>query len=183
MGLRCDKDPPGGGNFGSLSDEGVVAGADAHGVVPGDGESPKDEGAENRLTEDERKNVVVAGEEPAHSRAAKQGEWNEDGVGPVQCGEEQASDDGCDVGAGEGAEQAVHRHGLQGDLLQSAKSEISDETLRLDKVRGQTMQSAERNAHANQGGDKGKKNRSGELRRGPEIVRAPSERFGSFVMQ
>ena len=162
---------------------GVVAGADAHGVVPGDGEGPKDEGAEDGLAEDERKNVVVAGEEPAHGGAAEECEGNQDRVGPVQCGEKQAADDGCDVGAWECAEQAVHRHGLQGELLQRAKSEIADEAARLDEVRGQTMQCAERDAYANQGDDKGKKNRSGEFRRSPEIVCAPAERFRSFMMQ
>jgi hypothetical protein len=162
---------------------GVEAGADAHGVMPGDGESPKDEGAENGLAEDERKNVAVAGEKPAHGRAAKQGEWNKDGVGPVQCGEEQAAEDGCDVGAWECAKQAVHGHGLQGDLLQRAKSEIADEAARLDEVRGQTMQSAQRDTCANQGDDKRKKNGGGEPRRRFEIVRTPSERFRSFMMQ
>jgi len=68
--------------------EGIVAGADAHGMVPGDGESPEDEGAENGLTEDERKNVAMAREKPAHGGAADERERNENGIWPMKDGEE-----------------------------------------------------------------------------------------------
>ena len=68
--------------------EGIVAGADAHGVVPGDGESPEDEGAENGLAEDERKNVALAREEPAHGGAADERERNDDRIWPMKGGEE-----------------------------------------------------------------------------------------------
>ena len=151
--------------------------------MPGDGESPEDESAKDGLAKDERKNVALAGEEPAHGRAAKQCQRNEDGVGPMKGREKQASNDGCDIGAGECAEQAVHGHGLQRDLLQRAKSEISDEAMRLDEVSGQAMQSSEGDAYTNQSNDEDKKDRSGELRGGLQIIRAPSERFGIVAMQ
>jgi len=68
--------------------ERIVAGADAHGMVPGDGERPENKGAENGLAEDERKNVALAREEPAHGRAADERERNEDAIWPMKGGEE-----------------------------------------------------------------------------------------------
>jgi hypothetical protein len=70
--------------------EGVVAGADAHGVVPGDGEGPPREATEDGLTECEGEDVALFGEEQAHAEAADEGDGNEDGIGPVQGAEDEA---------------------------------------------------------------------------------------------
>ena len=41
---------------------GVVAGADAHGVVPGYGEGPPDQATQDGLAEGQRENIALAGE-------------------------------------------------------------------------------------------------------------------------
>ena len=76
--------------------EGVVAGADAHGVVPGDGEGPPGEAAEDCLTEREGEDVALFGEEEAHAEAADEGDGYEDGIGPVQSAEDEAGECGGD---------------------------------------------------------------------------------------
>ncbi len=82
----------------ALLEESIVAGTDTHGMVPRDGESPEDEGAEDSLAKNERKNVAAAGEKPAHCRTTNEGEWNEDGIRPVKRGKKQTADQRRDVG-------------------------------------------------------------------------------------
>ena len=48
----------------------MVAGADTHGVVPGDGEGPPGERAKDGLAEGEGEDVAVFGEKPGHAGAA-----------------------------------------------------------------------------------------------------------------
>jgi hypothetical protein len=163
--------------------EGIVAGADAHGMVPRDGKGPEDEGAENRLTEDERKDVALAREKPAHGRAAYQRKRNEDRIRPMERGEEYTGDKGRAVGVGKGPKQAVHGQRLQAHLLQKTECKITEETARLDEMSRQTVQRAESDARKNDCGDEDEKNRSCEFRGGFEIVRAPTERFGRVTME
>ena len=56
--------------------EGVVAGADAHGVVPCDGKGPPGEAAENGLAQGEGEDVALFSEEQAHAEAADQSYWD-----------------------------------------------------------------------------------------------------------
>src|SRR5260370_23843213 len=90
-----------------LSVEGIVARANAQGVVPRDRERPQDECAENRLTHYERKNVALAREQPAHRRAADKREWNEHRIRPMKGGEEYPARDSRNIGIRESPQQAI----------------------------------------------------------------------------
>ncbi len=87
-GQKKSKPPAGRRRYGELPvhealGEGVVAGADAHGVMPGDGEGPPRKTAENGLAEGEGQDIALFGEEQAHAEAADECDGNEDRVGPV----------------------------------------------------------------------------------------------------
>jgi hypothetical protein len=100
-GQKKSKPPAGRRRYGELPvhealGEGVVAGADAHGVMPGDGEGPPRKTAENGLAEGEGQDIALFGEEQAHAEAADECDGNEDWVGPVKRAEDQTRECGGD---------------------------------------------------------------------------------------
>ncbi len=86
-------------------------------MVPRYRKGPEDEGAENGLSEDQRKDVALAREEPAHGGAADPGERYEDGIRPMERREECPACDSCKIGIMKGAQQSIHGEGLQTYLL------------------------------------------------------------------
>lgn len=101
----------------------------------------------------------------------------------MQRSEEQTAG-GCGRNrAFEPTEQPVHRHGLQGHLLQNAEGEVVDESPRIKEKSGSSTERAKRSADADQPGGKQQENGSGAARCGPEVVGAPAECAGRVAVQ
>ena len=163
--------------------EGVEAGAYAHAVMPGGGENPPDERAENGLTNDEGNDVAFAEEEPAHHDATHEGQRHQDRIWPVERGENRAGQEGRSVRRFDGVEKPVRQIRIQRDLLQDAKGRVGEEAPGLGDVKRQSVVSTGPETHHARRENKRGVNQQPLPGCGPQIVDAPAQRFRGVAMQ
>lgn len=154
-----------------------------HGVMPRDRKCPPYQRAKNGLKEGEGENVAFSREKPGHCCSPNPSERNQDRIGPM----ERTKDHPCDQSSAHltpcCGEKPIGGVGIQPHLLQQAKSHVSEEMLRDEQMTGRAMQSAEENTHSAEDKDARHKNHRGPPRCGPQIVRAPAERFRGVPMK
>lgn len=74
-----------------------VAGAHTHTVMPCNGKCSPGKSSNDGLTGAERENVAFAEEEQAHCGSSNESERDENGIGPVESGEDGAGNEGGDA--------------------------------------------------------------------------------------
>src|SRR5579862_8346004 len=136
-------------------------------MMPGQWKGPPHQPSQDGLTDNKGQDVALFGEQPAHYAATESREWNQDWVWPMQRAEHCATQDrGC-VLVVEPAEQAVHGHGLQCDLLQNTEGEVTKQAVRVNKMRGRATKRAKRSANEHESGNENREDKSRAARSGP----------------
>lgn len=79
----------------------------AHAVMPGNGESFPHQSTKNRLPDRERQNVSLLTEQPSHQNSPNEGERYEDGIRPMEQGEERSGNEGNANGAGDSCKETI----------------------------------------------------------------------------
>lgn len=135
------------------------------------------------MRENQRQDVALAGEEPAEGRTADEGGGDQDGIGPVQGGENGSREDRRGEAIFHRGEKTVHDQRLQGDFLQRAEGEIAEEAARVENVRGKMLEGLQSEAKDAERGGEGGEHFGGAARGGPKIISAPAKSSGRVAMQ
>ena len=122
----------------------IEARSDAHGVMPGDRKRPPNHRSQDSLSAGERKDVAFVREKPGHARAANPSEGNQNGVGPMERGENRSRNQGSSRGANIGSEEPIGDAGVQPDLLEDAEKHVPKEASRNEQVVERAMQPAKK---------------------------------------
>src|SRR5262249_20059840 len=125
----------------------IKAGADAHGVMPGDGECPPHQSAKNALPNCKNQDVPFFGEDPSHQSSANSGERHEHRVGPMEESKEQTGNKRCVRDALRCGEQTVVHHRIQSHLLNQAETHVAEEMPGKENRIHRTMPAAEDQAN------------------------------------
>jgi len=120
-----------------------VAGADTHTVMPCHGKSSPGKSSNDGLTGAEGKDVAFAEEEQAHCGSSNKSEWDENGIGPVESGEDGAGNKGGEARRFERIPKTVRKVGIEGQLLYDAKGGVVQEMARVNQVMREAMKGAE----------------------------------------
>src|SRR6516225_7072056 len=128
----------------SLKMKSPVARAHAHRMVPRQGKSPPYQRAKDCLAQCQRQNVSLLRKQPSHPYATDKRQRHQHRVGPVQRGENGPGSEGGVLRLFKRAQQAVVEKGIERDLLQEAKCEVSSEAPHTDQVCRQTVEHAEK---------------------------------------
>src|SRR5260370_14856948 len=159
--------------------EGVIPRTNAHGVMPGQRKCPPNQRTENRLPERERKHVALASKKPGHHHAAGERNRNQNRIRPVQRAEDGSGNEASLPAVRQSGEKTIGQIRLQRDLLQQTEREVAPEAAEGKQVRGKTMKRAEEESGEADSQRKKSKRNCGLPCGRPEIIAAPSQRFGS----
>src|SRR5437879_2631979 len=122
----------------------IEARPDAHGVMPGNRKRPPNHRSQDSLSAGQREDVAFLCEKPGRDRAADPSEGNQNGVGPMERGENRSRDQRSCGGAYTGGEQPIGDIGVQPDLLEDAEKHVPKEASRNEQVVERAMQPAKK---------------------------------------
>ncbi len=166
----------------SVRVEMVEARSHAHGMMPGDRESPPNQSAKNPLPYGEREDIPLFREKPGHQNSANPCDRHKDGIRPVEQGEERAGDERNAHGVVNGRAETVRDERIQADLLQQAERHVAKEAPGNKKRPDGPVRAPEKKSRNDNCENTRQKDGGRAFGGGPEIIRAPAKRLRGVLV-